>query len=92
MNLGVFIKPDNRDVENFEIPTSIGRIVFRVKDQNPNGETSSWYDSVACSDLFGNTNISYGVFASLGVELGYCVDPKLAYVQGLGLYGHQKYI
>ena len=67
MEFGIFIDSDNKAAESVEIPTSIGRIVFRVKDQNPNGETSPWYDSVACSDLFSNTNIGFSNFARNGV-------------------------
>ena len=75
MNFGVFLKPGNKAIDNYEIPSSIGRIVFRIKDQDPNGENSPWYDSVACSDLFNNSNISFSHFAKYGKENGHCIDP-----------------
>ena len=63
-----------------------------MRDQNPAGETSDWYDTVDCSTLFRNVNMGYSHLASSAIEGGYCVDPDLAYVKGLQIYGKQKYL
>ena len=54
-----------------------------MRDQNPAGDTSDWYDTVDCSTLFRNVNMGYSHLAAAAIEGGYCVDPDLAYVQGL---------